>query len=710
VASLARRFRVTITVKVLVILAIPVLGCLIVAATEVEEARAEAAQTRYQARLVRTAAGPTSLTTSLIDERTIGSLERSGLDEDLRLSVASSVEAREATDQQVEALQGLVASRDEARGFYQPALDALLGTLGDIRADADSGAPAADVDARYTRLVTQFMRANAAAVDAIDDPGFRQGAQLGELATRQKETRAKLIDALIPAGVESRPLTGDELTAISGLRANYQRTHTLIRSTATADYEPAAEILFDALDVADLATFAQEALSNGQVDVARLYQLASYDSGFVYALPSGDFIHEDFRQNVVQLLGAKADERSAAAAERFRFYALVSSIGLIGAVVITGLVVRSITRPMRSLNRQAIELADHRLPDAVRDILERPLGEDVLVLPFVHPIQVKARDEVTDVAAALDAMRQSALDLAVDQAVLMRNTADSMASLGRRNQELLRRQIEFLTELEQDETDADTLAYLFHLDHLATRMRRNAEALLLLARIDIPGQQVNAAPLRDLIRAAVGETEEYQRVQIQGVEPVTVLGHATMALAHLLAELIDNALTWSPSTQPVTIQGASEPGGGYLVTVRDFGADLGPEEITQANRRFAGAESYTVAPSKYLAYYIAGSLALQHDIAVSLHRATGERTGTVVTIKLPADILQPADSTPTPPAVSPGAVSQPPPEKRRSDPGTPTPAGAASQSSAPETGTFVIPISHPQPPDQATRWGPPGPR
>src|SRR5690606_3375326 len=296
----------------------------------------------------------------------------------------------------------------------------------------------------------------------------------------------------------------------------------------------------------------------------------------------------------------------------------------------------SITRPLRSLTRQAKEMAERRLPDAVLDVLETPLGEDVEV-PEVEPVVVRTRDEVADVAEALNTVQDTALDLAVEQAVLRRNIADSFVNLGRRNQNLLGRQLDFITELEANETDPDTLANLFRLDHLATRMRRNAESLLVLAGIEPPRKWAAPVRLTDVIRAALGEVENYQRVTVRGVEPATILGSAAADLAHLLAELIENALVFSPPDQTVDIRGRNRPDGGYTLAVIDSGLGMPAADVVAANRRLAGAESFTIAPSKYLGHYVAGNLAARHDIAVRLDNSPGN--GITATVDLPPTLL-----------------------------------------------------------------------
>jgi hypothetical protein len=240
------------------------------------------------------------------------------------------------------------------------------------------------------------------------------------------------------------------------------------------------------------------------------------------------------------------------------------------------------------------------------------------------------------VGEALNTVQDTALDLAVEQAVLRRNIADSFVNLGRRNQNLLGRQLDFITELETNEISPDTLGNLFRLDHLATRMRRNAESLLVLAGIEPARKWAAPVRLTDVIRAALGEVEDYQRVTVRGVEPATVIGAAAADLAHLLAELIENALVFSPPDQNVDIRGRSRPEG-YTLAIIDSGMGMDPADIEAANRRLAGAESFTIAPSKYLGHYVAGNLAARHGIGVRLDNSPGN--GITATVNIPPALL-----------------------------------------------------------------------
>jgi signal transduction histidine kinase len=296
----------------------------------------------------------------------------------------------------------------------------------------------------------------------------------------------------------------------------------------------------------------------------------------------------------------------------------------------------SITSPLRSLTRQARHMATERLPKAVQAVLDTPLGEDVVV-PKVPRIKVRTRDEVADVAAALNTVQGSALDLAVEQAALRKNIADSFVNLGRRNQNLLDRQLDFITDLERQEQDAERLEGLFRLDHLATRMRRNAESLLRLAG---GGDTTQAGwggpvPIVDVVRGALGEVEDYQRVDVRALQPATLSGGAAADLAHIVAELVENGLTFSPPHERIEVRGRRAEHG-YTLAIIDQGVGMTEEQLETANRRLAGKESFTVAPSRYLGHYVAGHLAAAHGIRIELEN---NGAGTTARLEIPSNLL-----------------------------------------------------------------------
>jgi hypothetical protein len=153
--------------------------------------------------------------------------------------------------------------------------------------------------------------------------------------------------------------------------------------------------------------------------------------------------------------------------------------------------------------------------------------------------------------------------------------------------------------------------------------------------------------IKDVVRAALGEVEDYHRVTAHGVEPATVLGSAAADLAHLIAELLENALTFSPPDQRVHVRGRRRRDG-YELAIVDAGLGMAPTDLERANRRLAGIESFTVAPSKYLGHYVAGNLASRHGIGIRLDPTPGR--GITASIDLPPHLLTSPDPPPPPPA------------------------------------------------------------
>ena len=451
-------------------------------------------------------------------------------------------------------------------------------------------------------------------------------------ASRQTNLIAIIVRDLLLAAV-SPPADGlnssAEVSNVAGTLSELRDNEQLIATkSSNSVYRGLAEDLFADEDVQRFPQLVDAALAGEGIDLDGIISTSAGEDPETYG-------YTIFRGGVTDTLDERATELEDAAVARQRWFIALAVVTLVVAIAITLIVSRSITRPLRSLTRQAKEMAERRLPDAVLDILETPLGDDVQV-PQVDPVVVNTRDEVADVSAALNTVQDTALDLAVEQAVLRRNIADSFVNLGRRNQNLLGRQLDFITELETNETDPDTLSNLFRLDHLATRMRRNAESLLVLAGIEPPRKWAAPVRLTDVIRAALGEVEDYQRVTVRGVEPATIIGSAAADLAHLLAELIENALVFSPPDQTVDIRGRQNPNG-YTLAVIDSGLGMPAQDVTNANRRLAGAESFTIAPSKYLGHYVAGNLAARHNIHVTLDNSPGN--GITATIDLPPTLL-----------------------------------------------------------------------
>ena len=252
------------------------------------------------------------------------------------------------------------------------------------------------------------------------------------------------------------------------------------------------------------------------------------------------------------------------------------------ALLFTVAVGRSMTRPLRRLRTGALEVAGVRLPDTVRRMSESDGARSPLE---VEPIDVDSTDEIGEVARAFDQVHREAVRLAANEAALRGNVNAMFVNLSRRSQSLVERQIRLIDDLEQGEQDSERLANLFQMDHLATRMRRNSENLLVLAGHELSRRWSEPVALVDVLRAAVSEIEQYERV-IPNMQPgISVRGQAVNDVVHLMSELAENATTFSAAETPVHVSGYLLNSGGVLLDITDQGVGMGAEEMAHANWR-----------------------------------------------------------------------------------------------------------------------------
>ncbi|WP_253799210.1 sensor histidine kinase [Nocardia amikacinitolerans] len=317
------------------------------------------------------------------------------------------------------------------------------------------------------------------------------------------------------------------------------------------------------------------------------------------------------------------------------------------ALVVAG--VRAIVRPLAVLAAEADDVAGRRLPEVIA--AWHAGGDTQPDRPRPVRTPPGAAVEIAAVATALDRVQATAYDLSSEQALLRRNSTESMANLARRNQNLVRRQLGLISEFEREELDPKALSNLFELDHLATRMRRNAESLLVLVGEGSPRRWAEPIALTDVIRAGLSEVDDYRRVVLRRIDEVTVAGAVVSELAHMLAELIENGLAFSPPDLEVEIHGRKLPGG-YLLAVVDHGVGLPPDQLAEANARLRGDRDFMVAPTRYLGHYVVGRLAKRLGIDVEL--TVAPVCGIVARLLLPTELLGGQDNSSSGPAGSGG--------------------------------------------------------
>ncbi|MEU6079753.1 nitrate- and nitrite sensing domain-containing protein [Streptomyces sp. NPDC047108] len=319
-------------------------------------------------------------------------------------------------------------------------------------------------------------------------------------------------------------------------------------------------------------------------------------------------------------------------------------VALLTAFIIAGLMARSMSRSMRQLRTAAFDVAEQRLPMLVDQLSRTDPGR---VDTRVKPIPITSHDEIGEVARAFDQVHREAVRLAAEQALLRGNVNAIFTNLSRRNQGLIEGQLTLITELENNEADPDQLESLFRLDHLATRMRRNGENLLVLSGEE-PGRRWNQpVPLVDVLRAATSEVEAYERIEITGVPESEIHGTAVTDLVHLLAELLENATTFSSPQTKVRVTATRLPDGRVMIEIHDKGIGLTAEDFADINHKLANPPTVDAAISQRMGLFVVGRLADRHGIRVQL-RPSGEQAGTTSLVMLPEAITHGGGGEQTP--------------------------------------------------------------
>jgi signal transduction histidine kinase len=298
---------------------------------------------------------------------------------------------------------------------------------------------------------------------------------------------------------------------------------------------------------------------------------------------------------------------------------------------------RRISRELRGLQDAALDLATERLPRVVQRLGQ---GEDVDVAAEAAPIPTGRIVETARVAEAFSSVQRTAVEAAVGQARLRRGVSQVFRNLAWRSQSLLHRQLALLDTMERRQTEPETLDELFQLDHLTTRMRRHAEGLIILSGATPGRGWRDPVPIMDVIRAAIAEVEDYKRVTVLCDSQAAVVGTAVADIIHLLAELIENATTYSPAITDVTVR-AEQVANGFVVEIEDRGIGINLDDLIQFNQRLENPPEFDLADSNQLGLFVVARLAGKHSITVTLRRSP--YGGTSAIVLLPNAVVANAD-------------------------------------------------------------------
>ncbi|WP_051020611.1 sensor histidine kinase [Nocardia araoensis] len=540
---------------------------------------------------------------------------------------------------------------DDQRGTVDRALRALRQAVADGPPGAERVREAAgsltDLDATRSRIDERRTSRQAAfqyytdAIDALNhlslgldqaaDPVVRHGLQALYALGEAKEQTARERGFL--NGVFAADAFGPgEYVQFLDIRAAKLAGLAAFARDATAAQQARLDAVLDGAD-AVVATEAENiAIASSGGPLARPVDSIAWWARMTAVIDEQRTVQQTVGADVRQR--AEVLRRNAAVILGAFVLAALAAIALEVALVVAA--VRAIVRPLAALAEDADDVAGRRLPEVIS---AWRTGDDTRPPDPPAPVREPpgASVEIAAVARALDRVQSTAFDLASEQALVRRNTTESMVSLARRNQNLVRRQLGLISEFEREELDPKALSNLFELDHLATRMRRNAESLLVLVGEASPRRWAEPIPLSDVIRAGLSEVDDYRRVVLRRMDDALVAGAAASELAHMLAELIENGLAFSPPDLEVEIYGRAGPNG-YLLAVVDHGVGMPADQLAQANARLRGEQDFVVAPTRHLGHYVVGRLAERLGIGVEL--SVSPVSGIVARLTLPPGMVE----------------------------------------------------------------------
>ena len=539
---------------------------------------------------------------------------------------------RARTDAAIAKLNATVddpANADAGAAQVKSAMADLSGMDG-IRSAVDSGSAEAQSTFEYYTDAISAINSLNLGVDEAPDGILRRGLQALYALGNAKEyigQEGGLLDAVF-AGTKFTPDNYTTFATILGEKA-----------AALSDFQSfATETENDALAGAlttSAATVTVEYEGTAVAGVGGTLPVTVNPTTWGSAITTVINDLRTVQQDVGNDITARANTLAAGATRLLVIMGILAALTIAAMAALVIGAARSVIGPLGQLAKEADDVSARRLPDAVAAL---QTASDAASVPPPAPVGVPtgAASEIALMAGALDRVQGAALALASQQALIRHNTTASLANLGRRNQNLVRRQLSLISKFEQEELDPSALSNMFELDHLATRMRRNAESLLVLVGESSPRPSAQPLPVADVIRAALSEVEDYRRVVLRRVDDALISGPVVTEVAHMLAELVENGLMFSPPDVEVEIYGR-RTGDRYLLVVVDYGVGMSAADLARARARLRDEENFLVAPTRFLGHYVVGRLAKQLNIAVEL--GDSPVTGITARMLLPAELI-----------------------------------------------------------------------
>ncbi|MET7620911.1 nitrate- and nitrite sensing domain-containing protein [Streptomyces sp. NPDC005408] len=481
----------------------------------------------------------------------------------------------------------------------------------------------------------------------IIDPGFSFLTTLHALNDVELEREARALvglvramemlsreDALIASSLTTGQITADEIRALSDFIANRKLYYETNLEVLPASEREIYEQFWRSPETAPLRDSEERLITVGPTKKAGASEAARWQAA---ATPVLDALSREAKE-----AGVRYQDRVKPAAYSVLVKAGVAGVlgflALLVSVIVSVRIGRDLVRDLSRLRKEAHEVSGVRLPSVMRRLAA---GEHVDVETEAPRLEYD-KDEVGQAGQALNTLQRAAVEAAVRQADMRRGVSDVFVNLARRNQVLLHRQLTLLDTMERRTEDTEELADLFRLDHLTTRMRRHAEGLVILSGAAPSRQWRKPIQLMDVVRAAVAEVEDYERIEVRRLPRIGVGGPAVADLTHLIAELLENATVFSPPHTGVQVHG-ERVANGFTLEIHDRGLGMAPEVLLDANLRLAETPEFELSDTDRLGLFVVSRLAQRQNVRVSLQPSP--YGGTTAVVFIPGALLTEAPET-----------------------------------------------------------------
>ncbi|MFJ8636477.1 nitrate- and nitrite sensing domain-containing protein [Streptomyces sp. NPDC093568] len=472
----------------------------------------------------------------------------------------------------------------------------------------------------YNRLVDPCY-ALLGSIDGIDSVAMDKQARALLNVTRARELLSRE-DALLSSALVVGKLTRDEIREVSDLIAQRTVMYDISLTDLPSSDRERYERFWKNASTAPLRV-SEQAVIFSQPGRPSTVDAKSWDTAAGSVLEELSKLDDEAGsryQDRVQPVAMGVIVKAAIAG-------VLGLVALLLSLVLSVRIGRSLIRDLRQLRLEAHEASGVRLPSVMRRL---SAGEQVDVETEVPRLEYD-KNEIGEVGQALNSLQRAAVEAAVKQAELRAGVSEVFVNLARRSQVLLHKQLTLLDTMERRTEDTDELADLFRLDHLTTRMRRHAEGLVILSGAAPSRQWRKPVQLMDVVRAAVAEVEDYERIEVRRLPRVAVTGPAVADLTHLVAELLENATVFSPPHTAVQVLG-ERVANGFTLEIHDRGLGMAAEALLDANLRLAETPEFELSDTDRLGLFVVSRLAQRQNVRVSLQPSPYGGTTAVVFI------------------------------------------------------------------------------